>query len=195
MAHTEDDRDLFVRVVARDQVSLGVLYERYAGVIFALLLRIVGNRQVAEELLQETFFQVWRGAATYDAARGGVASWLLTIARNRGIDELRRRAREPHLAPPSEQTERELERATNATDEIAAHGSAIARHAAVVQALEQLPGVQRAALELAYFEGLSQTEIATRLQEPLGTVKTRVRLGLRKLREIMDGINPSDLID
>lgn len=195
MVWADDDRALLARIAARDEASLGVLYERYSGLAFSLLHRIVRDREVAEELLQETFYHVWRGAATFDASRGPVASWLVTIARNRGIDELRRRRREPRRAPQSEQTARELLLQRDPRADVALLGASTTRRAELTNVLEQLPVAQRRALELAYFEGLSQAEIAAQVGEPLGTVKTRIRLGLRKLREMMNGANPADYID
>lgn len=195
MVGADDDRALLARIAARDEASLGALYERYSGLTFSLLLRIVRDREVAEELLQETFYHVWRGAATFDAARGPVSSWLVTIARNRGIDELRRRRREPLWAPRSEQTQRELLLQSDPQADVAVLGASTTRRAELARVLEHLPEAQRKALELVYFEGLSHAEIAARVGEPLGTVKTRIRLGLRKLRELMNGMNQADYID
>lgn len=195
MAWSDDDQALLARIAQRDEASIGVLYERYSALVFSLLLRIVGDREVAEELLQETFFHAWRGASTYDASRGPVASWLVTIARNRGIDELRRGRRQPRPVPHGGQTESEFLRWPDPVADVAGQGWADMRRAEVTAALRQLPTSQRIALELAYFEGLSQSEIAARLQEPLGTVKTRVRLGLRKLRQLLDGRSLTDYMD
>jgi len=169
--------------VARGDVSaFEALYDRHASTVYAVLLRILCNADDAQEVLQETFVKAWTSAKMFDAVRGSEVAWLISIARSRGIDRLRsRRIR--------------VEREDEAGREIAVHGAFVDRstgadHAiqaeervAVRGALAELPEAQRVALELAYFEGLSQSEIAARLGEPLGTIKTRMQLGMRKLRD------------
>lgn len=169
--------------VARGDVSaFETLYDRYASTIYGLLLRILGNADDAQEVLQETFVKAWSSARMFDSVRGSEVAWLVSIARSRGIDRLRsRRLRS--------------DRENDAGREVAVHSSFIeartgvddAIHSeerlAVRGALAELPEAQRVALELAYFEGLSQSEIAARLNEPLGTVKTRMQLGMKKLRD------------
>jgi RNA polymerase sigma-70 factor, ECF subfamily len=151
------------------------LYDRYAGQVFALARRIVGNETDAEDVVQEVFSQAWRSAARYDRARGSVIGWLLMITRTRAIDKIRARRARPDTfdaVPP------DMLPASQAPDEIE-----VAEQAAVVRAaLLSLPDAQRTALELAYYEGLTQAEIAARLSEPLGTIKTRIRTGLMSLR-------------
>jgi RNA polymerase sigma-70 factor (ECF subfamily) len=182
---TEDDERLVARLVAGDVAALDTLYDRYSGAVFALTVRIVGDRPVAEELLQETFLRAWQRAGTYRGSRGRFAAWLLGIAHNLAIDELRRRRRRPQSVGEREDAEREVAELPDPGPDVADEAWAHLRRAQIEEALGQLPAPQRVAIELAYFEGLSQAEIAGRLGEPLGTVKTRIRLGLRKLREIV----------
>src|SRR5687768_2077405 len=169
--------------VAQGNVSaFEELYDRHASTVYGLLLRILSNADDAQEVLQETFVKAWTSAGMFDAVRGSEVAWLISIARSRGIDRLRsRRTR----ADREDEAGREMsvfsafvEKATGADDAIQAE-----ERRAVRGALAELPEAQRIALELAYFEGLSQTEIAARLNEPLGTIKTRMQLGMKKLRE------------
>ena len=185
MDWTEDDEQFASRLVAGDRAALDRLYDRYTGVVYALVLRIVADRQVAEELLQEVFLRVWQRAGTYQEARGRFTPWLLGIAHNLAIDELRRRRRQPREAPEREDAEREVAALPDPGPEVAEEAWARVRRAQIDEALARLPREQRVAIELAYFGGYSQSEIAARLGEPLGTVKTRIRLGLRKLRDIV----------
>ena len=187
MDRAEEDEQLIGRLAAGELAALDALYDRYAGVVFALVLRIVADRQVAEELLQETFLRAWQRADLFERARGRVPSWLLGIAHNLAIDELRRRRRRPQGVTPREReaSERELASVPDPGPEVAEEAWASLRRAQVAAALERLPPAQRRIIELAYFEGYSQSEIAARLGEPLGTVKTRMRLGLHKLRDLL----------
>lgn len=179
---TENASALLERVARGDGKSFEDLYDRYAPMLYAVLLRILGRPEDAQEVLQETFVKVWTNATLFDKARGSEAAWLISIARSRGIDRLRsRRVR--------------FDRETEAGREITHNGPAASSpsgleaavqsetRTAVRSALSELPQAQRIALELAYFEGLSQSEIAERLGEPLGTVKTRMQLGMKKLRD------------
>lgn len=177
------DEEIMALVAAGDNAALGVLYDRYGASVFSLALRVLSDRQVAEELVQETFVRVWRQSSSYEAIRGALASWILGIVRNLAIDELRRRSARPQAAI-GDVTER-LALVESAHDDPAEQVDARIRHETVTGALNQLPRAQREVLELAYFGGLSQSEIAARLGDPLGTVKTRMRLGLQKLRSIL----------
>ena len=165
--------------------ALAALYDRHARAVYSLALRVVADEADAEEVVQEVFAQAWRQASRYDPARGTVVAWLLNMARTRAIDRLRaRRARPDRAGVESEHAWSALP-ATSA-DPLDALDTA--RDAARVrQALQRLPLIQRVAIELAYFEGLTQTEIAARLEEPLGTVKTRIRVALLKLRDALSG--------
>jgi RNA polymerase sigma-70 factor (ECF subfamily) len=169
------------RVASGDSTALSALYDAHAGAIYSLALRVVGDEADAEDVLQEVFTQAWRQASRYDASRGSVAAWLLTMARTRAIDRLRaRRARPDSAATTGDEALLDL------SAPVVDPGDALesARDAERLrQALGELPLLQRLAIELAYFEGLTQSEIAERLEQPLGTVKTRIRLGLLKLRD------------
>jgi RNA polymerase sigma-70 factor, ECF subfamily len=182
-----DDVARIRRVAEGDGTSLGILYDRHARALFSLALRVLGDERDAEDVLQDVFAQAWRQAGRYDAARGTVAAWLLTMARTRAIDRLRaRRARPDTRTAPATIDDPTLALPAPLVDPEGALGAA--RDAARVRAaLQELPVLQRLAIELAYFEGLTQSEIAERLEQPLGTVKTRIRLGLLKLREALSG--------
>ncbi len=164
-------RDLVRRLAAQDQSALVEFYDRFAPLVNALALRILRDSSDAEDVVQEVFLQAWRQADRFDPSRGSPEAWLCTIARTRSIDRLRRRAarrEEPaETAPPT----------TGAPHNEEA--------LAVRKAIAQLSDDQRRALELAYYEGLTQTEIATRLGEPLGTIKTRIRTAMIRLREAL----------
>ncbi|HEX7829241.1 MAG TPA: sigma-70 family RNA polymerase sigma factor [Thermoanaerobaculia bacterium] len=158
------------------------LYDRYSSTIYALLLRILSNADDAQEVLQETFVKAWTSAKMFDAVRGSEVAWLISIARSRGIDRLRsRRIRNER----EDEAGREISVRSSFLDTTTGADLAIQsqERVAVRSALAALPDAQRVALELAYFEGLSQSEIASRLSEPLGTIKTRMQLGMKKLRD------------
>ena len=174
---------LIRRIQARDQQALGVLYDHLAPCLNAMLMRMLGDRQEAEEILAETFWQVWNHAASYDPLRGAVEGWAITIGRNRALDRLRARKRREVYTAQYEEEERVHSRPQDfPPEEVVIQGE---RYRAVVNALESLPQEQRLPIELAYYEGLSQTEIADRLAQPLGTIKSRVRLGLLHLRQTL----------
>ena len=179
---TVRDEQLIVQVARGDRRAFEALYDRYAAAVFGLALRILGNREQAEEAVQEIFWRVWQRAQSFDPNRS-FAPWLFGIAHNYCIDELRRRRVRPQ--PVYEDDEHPILSAI--PDEVDVGETALlSEQRRVVQdALQELPQEQRQALELAYFGGLTQQEIADRLGNPLGTVKTRMRLGLQKLRAIL----------
>ena len=182
-----EDRDCLRRLASGDGDAAGHLYDRHARAIYSLVLRIVADEGDAEDVVQEVFAQAWRQAARYDVSRGAVGAWLLMMARTRAIDRLRARRARP--AAQTVEDDRMFELPTGAPD--AAMEMIDAEQARLVQrALNGLPLLQRLAIELAYYEGLTQREIAARLEEPLGTVKTRIRLGLLKLRDVL-AVGPS----
>lgn len=180
------DGELVTRAAQGDERAVGQLYDRYGAVLYAVAYRIVGQRADAEEVVVEVFAQAWRDAPRFEAGRGSVAGWLTTIARSRALDLVRARSRRDRITAAAAADRPD---ASPAMGELRADPAGALdndeRRRQVRQALESLSPPQRQAIELAYFEGLSQSEIAERLQEPLGTVKTRVRLGMQKLRECL----------
>jgi RNA polymerase sigma-70 factor (ECF subfamily) len=170
----ERDRQILARIGQPSDAgaaAVGELYDLYGRLVFSLIVKIVGNTAVAEELVQEVFVRVWRSAPSYQPERGSVRTWLLAIAHHRAVDELRHWRKEGDWVS--------LEQATM-------NGSATLDEAAadplVVRAMQALPSEQRQVIELAYFHGLTGQQIAARLNVPHGTVKSRIRLGLEKLR-------------
>jgi RNA polymerase sigma-70 factor (ECF subfamily) len=179
---TDPDRALMARVEARDADALAALYDRHGGRLLGLAQRILGAGGEAEEVLQEVFLFAWRSASAFDPTRGNVLTWLMIATRSRSIDRLRARR------PASRPEVRSLEEVTDppaAPDDVEAQSASRQWEGICRAAVSELPEDQRRALELAYFEGLTHQEIAERTASPLGTVKTRVRLGLMKLRERM----------
>ena len=175
----QDDRDVARRLRARDPRVMSVLYERYGKLAFSIIFRIVRDSAVAEDLVQETFLRVWNRAPSFDEERGALGPWILTVARNRAIDHLR--SVDGRMAAGT----MELDRLDNPArfsnfDDTAL---SIDRARRLKNAIEKLNANQRTAIELAYYEGLSQTEMAEKLKQPLGTVKTWVRTALKLLRE------------
>ena len=176
------ERALLERVALGDSAALRALYERCSGRAFSIALRILRSRHEAEEVLQETFLHVWRRAKDYDAVRGGPEAWIVTIARSRAIDRLR------SAGVAARAVENKDDFAPTAANPMPIEMAEQRQSRELVEiALKELPPEQRAVVELAYFEGLTQREIADRTGDPLGTVKTRVRLALFKLASVLKG--------
>lgn len=179
------DLALIERIRARDSTALDELYQRYSAPVFSLVWKILQNAEEAEDVTLDVFWQVWRQADRYDSARGAPPAWIFTLARSRAIDRLRARHRREdrtisfddpgvHLDPLDEGA---------GPDRLASYRQA---RDAVRKAMESLSPAQREAVELAFFQGLTHVEIAAKLRQPLGTVKTRIRQGLIRLRRHLD---------
>ena len=178
------DLALLGRLRQGDEVALGALYERYAPLLYSLAVRVVGDRQLAQEVIQDTFLRCWDQAERYDPTRGQVPAWLIGVTRNRAIDVLRSRSHRARLR------ERDTMPASGSPGEPRQpdDGEGVLLRRAVSAALDSLPDAQRRAIELAYYGGMTQTDIAALTDEPLGTVKGRIRLGLDRLRQVLSPV-------
>lgn len=175
------DRAALLRVARGDQSALAELYDRRARLVFSLAQRILQNVADAEDIVQEVFTQVWTQAGRYDLERGAVAAWMLTMTRSRAIDRLRAKRARPESGGQAHAAERVAD-TTPSQDLQLLSSEEVAQ---VREALNELPAAQRVALELAYYEGLTHAEVAAQLSEPIGTVKTRIRQAVIKLREAL----------
>ena len=175
------DPELLARAATGDQQAFAELYDRSSSLLFTLALRILGDRDEAAEVLQEVYLEVWRKVVRYNPARGSPTAWLVTMTRSRALDRLRSRAARGYGMTDSIQNTPLTDLPDGNPGPLQASADLELR-ARVEKALVELPEAQREALELAYYQGLSHTEIAARLNEPLGTVKTRIQLGMSKLR-------------
>jgi RNA polymerase sigma-70 factor (ECF subfamily) len=169
-------------VEKRDPDALQALYRKYSNRVFSLIYRIVENRSAAEELLQDTFYRLWERPHFYSAEKGTLVSWLLTVGRNIALDHKRKESRRAahHVITPGDGEGFDME---NLPEIGALTDPDLSR--SIRQAMESLPPAQKSTLEMAYFEGLTHQELAERTGESLGTVKTRIRLGISKLREAL----------
>jgi len=179
------DWSLLARVVKKDEAALATLYDRYSRLVFAEASRILRDKGAAEEILQDIFYQVWRTAEKFDPQRGSLPGWLLVVTRNRAISKLRRRS----TAADDELNENAVA-STISLESAASQNQLLGR---VRGAMESLPEGQREAIELAYFEGMTHSEIASRTGEALGTVKTRIRSALEVLRRAVGFTNPGGM--
>jgi RNA polymerase sigma-70 factor (ECF subfamily) len=167
------DNSLVSAVRSGDENAMAMLYDRYSSIVYSVALRVLGDTGAAEDVLQEVFMQLWRNPGGFDSSRGNLAAWLAVISRNRAIDAVRKRRPDTDIADVIVSVEPDL-----AGDAERARAMEKVRGA-----LGAMPSAQRSALEMAYFEGLTHTEIAAKTGEPLGTIKTRIRAGLLALRK------------
>lgn len=211
LADRDDDAALMREVVAGSQAALGALYDRHVDAVFASSCRLTSDRGIAEEVVQETFLALWDRAETFDPTLGSLAAWLHTIARNRTVDRLRAAGRRPTLIPLSAAASVGGDDAdADSVDRLLAAGSMVANSAptpspeavavlgelrtALQAAVASMPDDERTVITMAYGDGLSQTEIAERLGWPLGTVKTRTRRALARLREVLERWDAASLV-
>lgn len=169
-----DDQQLLQHIADGDEQALVALYQQYANLVFSVALHVLHDHATAEEVLQDVFMTIWHRATTYRAERGTVTTWVLTIARRRAIDYYRRQASRPTTIPAID-----VEEFGNQRPPIAA------MHLDLQQAMSNLPIEQRRCIDLVYFNGLTQHETATQLDLPLGTVKSRIRLAMERLRQAL----------
>ena len=170
------DVSLVWAIRSGDESAMATLYDRYSSVVYAVGLRVLGDTGAAEDVLQEVFMQLWRNPGVFDASRGNLGAWLAVIARNRAIDTLRKRRPETDIADVVVSVEPDM----------AGEAERSRAMEKVRGTLGGMPAAQRSALEMAYFEGLTHTEIAAKTGEPLGTIKTRIRAGLMALRKAFE---------
>jgi len=176
------DGDLLARLEVRDEFALAALYDRHSAYAHAIALRILGAPDEAEEVTQDVFWRLWKGNIRYDSSRGRFSTWLYAMTRNRSLDRLRARRRQPATDPMPETP------VFRAPEDPEDEAGAAQKRRRVLAALSALPDEQRRAIELCFYEGLTHREAAERLKEPLGTVKGRVKLAMDKLRVSLRGI-------
>jgi RNA polymerase sigma-70 factor, ECF subfamily len=187
MAGTAATDEALLAAVARGEpAALAVLHARFAGAVTSLALRIVGEHAAAEEVTQEVFLRVWLQARAYDPARGRAAAWLLTLGRHLAIDQVRRRRRQPATLPMTDLTDLRLGRPADSRVDLEREVVLAERRRSIAAALGALPARQRAVIEQLYFGDLTHAEAAARLGVPLGTVKSRLVYGLRRLRAALE---------
>ena len=167
------DAEIIARIYSGDEGAMALLYDRYSHLVYAVALRVLSDGSAAEDILQDVFMQLWRNAQTFNASRGSLAAWLAVIARNRAIDQLRKKRPEVEAAETVIAVDRDLENTTERNQMIEK----------VRTVLAGMPAEQRAPLEMAFFDGLTHVEIAGKTGQPLGTIKTRIRSGLSAVRK------------
>jgi RNA polymerase sigma-70 factor (ECF subfamily) len=176
------DETLVIQVARGDSTALEALYDRYASRVLGISMKILGDQTQAEDILQETFWRVWQSAATYQSQLGPFAGWLFRIARNLSIDAYRRRNVRPQGITSTGESDPILDEVPDPNSDVAEQAQAVLTNRQIRQALASLPNVQRQVIELAYFYGMTRQEIAEATGEALGTIHTRARLALQKLR-------------
>ena len=179
------DADLMAHMAAGNTAAMELLYDRYNRPVYSFAYRMLGDREHAEELLQEVFLRAWRRCSRFSDARGSLIRWLLSITHNMAIDELRKQQRRPRKAESAE-PDALLGTLQDTAMPVETQAILADRQQMVRAALAKLPENQRLVLEMGYFNGLTQREISEKLNVPLGTIKTRMRLGLRKLQDSVD---------
>jgi RNA polymerase sigma-70 factor (ECF subfamily) len=182
----QSDEVLASQVARGNSAALETLYDRHSATVLGLTLKILGDRAAAEDVLQETFWRVWKSADTFQPQRGSFSSWLFRIARNLAIDAYRRRSVRPQPIVGDEQSGSVLDRTPDPDMDVAAQAVSALDTKQVRSAMSLLPGVQRQVIEMAYFYGMTRQEIAEATGEALGTIHTRARLALQKLREELE---------
>jgi RNA polymerase sigma-70 factor (ECF subfamily) len=180
---TVDDAGLLMRIAQRDQTALSLLYDRYARIIYSLAFRSLRSVEESEEVVLDVFAQVWRIAERYDPQKGRADTWLFTLARSRLLDRLRKVKRSGSSITVSMDAEEIQPQAADV--DIFENVVVRERRSQVIAALKTLPNEQKQVLELAYYQGMTQSEIAAQTGLPLGTIKTRIRLGLSKLKSAL----------
>lgn len=181
------DEELIRSILEGKSNALGELYDRYGRLVYSLAFQVVGDSATAEEVSQEVFLQIWNKAGTYQAQQGKVITWLTSVARHKAIDSLRRK----QARPEGHQVEFDSDDESDLVDPIGVEEQVVLsqRSLAVRRAISHLPPDQKKALAMAYFKGMTQQEVADAIGEPLGTVKTRIRLAMLKLRQFLEGEN------
>ena len=179
----EAEIELLKRIGQGDRRSFEALYDRFSGILFSTAFRVLNNREAAEDVLQDVFIQIWEKAPLYDPARGKPMTWAVTLTRNKSIDRLRSIQRRSRLQDDVQRESETFEQFDDRSsfDEVASGETG----KLVREAMQKLTKDQREAIELAFFSSLTQTEIAERLGEPLGTIKARIRRGMMKLRDVI----------
>jgi RNA polymerase sigma-70 factor (ECF subfamily) len=181
------DDELMDCLGRQDMRAFEALYDRYGDLVYSVALRVVGDPPVAQDITQDVFLRVWRRPDQFDLTRGKFVTWLMSVTRNKSIDERRSRGRRlRHEALPSSDDEEDVLPSRSERDDPAVATVLADERAAVREAMLILPPEQKLAIELAYFKGLTQLEIANKLGQPLGTVKTRIRLGMQKMRGVLE---------
>lgn len=184
IARNEEDLRLLGRIVTRDQAALAALYDRYSPLVYSLVLRIVRKTDEAEDLLQEIFMQVWNKAESFSQSKGSAYTWIVTIARRKAIDRLRSKEMQSRSTSIDDDPVLNLPDAAYASNPL--HAAMTVEYEALMKsALLTLVPEQRVIIELSFFEGYTQSQIAERLELPLGTVKTRMRQGMIRLRDFL----------
>jgi RNA polymerase sigma-70 factor (ECF subfamily) len=184
MQSRDRDVELLRRISGGDRAAFAEFYDLYAALFFSVAVRILNDQKEAEDVLQDVFIQIWEKAASFDAKLGKASSWGMTFARNKAIDRIRAAQRRSRLVEDAT-----AQAVPEATESPSANESLCGRERAefIRSAVTGLPNEQRQAIELAFFGGLTQNEISERLREPLGTVKARIRRGMLRLRELLEG--------